>query len=353
MIRVLVADDSATARALLLAIFSDVPDVTVVAEARDGVEAVELADRLRPDLITMDVHMPRLDGLEATRVIMTRAPAPILIVTGANPEDLQLSFEATSAGALMVIAKPSGRDTPEFAAERRWLIDMVRAMARVKVVRRWPSRNTPPGSPAGSSPGSPPVAPAARRPPIRVIAIAASTGGPAAVRCVLDGLPAAPTVPVVVVQHIARGFTDGFARWLGGATRRDVRVARDGELLDPGVVYVAPDDRHLGVAVGGRARVSGDPAIGGFRPSADRLFSTVAEVYGGHAAAVILTGMGRDGVEGLRAVRAAHGYVVAQDEASCVVYGMPYEAVRAGLTDRVLPVVAIGQDLARAMTGEE
>lgn len=321
------------------------PDITVVGEARDGVEAVELAQQLHPDVITMDVHMPQLDGLEATRRIMVSAPTPILVVTSLDTRDVELSFEATAAGALLVIEKPMAPTRPGFDAQRAWLIDMVRAMSQVKVVRRW-HRARSPVRPA------PPVRTAVERPRAQVVAIAASTGGPAAVRRVLEMLPTGFRAPVLLVQHIAHGFTDGFVQWLGHGCSLTVKIAEDGELLRPGVVYVAPDDQHLCAHHGGVVAVSKSAPRGGFRPSADRLFESVARTYGARAAAAILTGMGRDGVEGLAALHAAGGFVVAQDEATSIVYGMPQEAARAGVVHIVSPIERIAPELTRVVTGE-
>lgn len=345
-IRVLVAEDSPTARALLVAMLESDPQIVVVAEASDGAEAVTLAEALRPDLVTMDVHMPRLDGLEATREIMIRAPAPIMIVTAHDPNDVALSLDATAAGAVMVIEKPVAPSAAAFAEQRDYLVGMAKAMSQVRVVRRWAPKQPRPMTPARAVPRT------ADHPAVDVVAIAASTGGPAALLQLLRELPRDFPTPVLLVQHIAYGFTPGFAQWLGAGCRVDVRVASDGERLAAGTVYVAPDGAHLGVDAQRSARLSAAPPVGGFRPSATHLFESVTRVYGARTAAVILTGMGADGVEGLRAVRRARGIVFAQDEASCVVYGMPREAILAGLVDAVLPPDRIGDRLTQ-MTSRE
>ncbi|MDB4900142.1 MAG: chemotaxis response regulator protein-glutamate methylesterase [Gemmatimonadetes bacterium] len=338
MIRVLVAEDSATARALLVSLLSGEPDITVVGEATTGAEAVEMAERLAPDLVTMDVHMPELDGLEATKRIMTRSPRPILIVSSAAKDDVELSLEATRSGALMVIAKPQGLQAPGFAADRRHLISMVRALAQVKVVRRH-------GAPLGMSLRATPASSASilasgRTAATELLAIAASTGGPAALRTILSQLPASLPVPVLVVQHIARGFTAGLADWLAGDSPMPIKVAELGERALAGTVYIAPDDRHLGIRRGpeGDLRIVLDntASLGTFRPSATYLFRSCAESVGRGVLALILTGMGDDGVDGLRDVRRAGGRILAQDEASSVIYGMPREAKRAGVVDLVV-----------------
>jgi two-component system chemotaxis response regulator CheB len=357
-IRVLVVDDSPTVRQLLVELLRSDPAFAVVGEASDGVAAVAQAVALAPDLITMDVHMPVLDGLEATRTIMREAPTSILVVSStASPGDVQLALDATQAGALMVVAKPTTPSDPTFPAQREQFLAMARAMAGVKVVRRWEPggarrlRTTPAHPMLGTLPL--PAAPTASRPrwgsggrvpgAARVIAIGTSTGGPAALRRVLGDLPPTLSVPVLVVQHMANGFIDGLASWLDGNTAIPVRVADDGAPLVAGTVLVAPDDRHLAVSAEGRVWLQDGPPVGGFRPSADVLFEACARVYGAGVVALVLTGMGRDGVDGVARVHAAGGRVLAQDEPSSVIYGMAREAVRAGVVHEVLPLDALGR----------
>ncbi len=332
MIRLLVVDDSPTVRELLVAILDAELDFQVVGQARDGLEAIAMAVRLRPDLITMDVRMPRCDGLEATKEIMARAPVPILIVSsGASDQEVQLSLDATRAGGLMVMAPPGDPHAPGFEARREQLIAMVRAMAGVKVVRRWPSRDL--AERIGSAPSR-----VAMERTTGIVAMTASTGGPAALQRILMDLPRDFPAPILTVQHIARGFMPGLCGWLKGRCDLRVRIASDGEPLEPRTVYLAPDDFHLGVRGHDRILLSGAPPIGGFRPSASFLFESVARSHGASAVAVVLTGMGRDGVAGLPALRDAGGLVLTQDEATSVVYGMPREARLAGLSDAELPL---------------
>jgi two-component system chemotaxis response regulator CheB len=342
-IRVVIAEDSPTVRELLVQILETDPGIRVVGQAKDGAEAVELAVRLRPDLVTMDVHMPVMDGFAATQEIMVRAPTPILIVSSSvSGRDVELSLNALRAGALMVVAKPDNPRTAGFDARRQELLAMAKAMAQVKVVRRWETR------PGTTSRGRL----AARGARIRLVAVAASTGGPAALQRLLAALPADFNAPILVVQHIASGFVGGLAEWLSGGCDLRIKVAGAGELLRKRTVLLAPDDRQLGVDRDGRAVVADAPAVNGFRPSGSYLFDSAAGVYGASLAAVILTGMGSDGVEGLRAVKSAGGWVFAQDEASSVVYGMPREAVAAGLADAVLPVEEIAARLVELVGGE-
>ena len=351
MIRVVVADDSPTARALIVGLLAAEADMRVVGEASSGTEAVDLAERLLPDLITMDVQMPELDGIEATRLIMTRSPRPILIVSSVTGVDVELSLEATRSGALMVIAKPQGVHSPTHEHDRRQLVSMVRALAGVKVVRRH-------GSPA-ITPLSTPRQSARVQTwhgdahpfggPYAALAIAASTGGPAALRTIFSQLDANFPLPILVVQHIAKGFTEGLAHWLAGGSALRFRIAESGEPLRAGTVYFAPDGRHLGVRRDHlhvlRIQLDDGPPLGTFRPSATHLFRSCAEQLGRNVLALILTGMGDDGVQGLRDVHRAGGRVMAQDEASSVIFGMPREALLAGVVHDVVPL----DDVARRL----
>jgi two-component system chemotaxis response regulator CheB len=254
-------------------------------------------------------------------------------------------MNALRAGALAVLRKPAGPASPDFEKEAQQFVRTARAMAGVKVVR-----HRPPMPPPGSTPatGRPPYTP--RTLGVRAVAIAASTGGPAALHAVLSRLPKDFAAPILVVQHMAKGFTAGFAEWLSSAAAVPVSIASEGEALESGRVYVAPDDRHLGVTASRKVALSLADPVGGFRPSATYLFREVARVYGTGALAVVLTGMGTDGLDGLADVRAGGGYVVAQDEDSSVVFGMPGAAVAAGLANEVLPLASIPQLLREVAT---
>jgi two-component system, chemotaxis family, protein-glutamate methylesterase/glutaminase len=344
MIRVLVAEDSHAARLLLVSLLASDPEIEVVGEVGDGEAAVAGAKRLRPDVITMDIQMPLLDGLEATARIMNEAPTPIVVVSSSvNAKDVASSFEAIKAGALVALPKPGLGGGRQGEDDRRTFVSTVKAMAHVKVVRRWSAASgTPPFVARAQAPQT--GRPAATRQP-SLIAIAASTGGPAALQAVLSTLPSTFPVPIVIVQHIAHGFLAGFAQWLNSECALAVKVAAASEPLTPGTVYLAPDDAHLGVTAGRKTASLPGGRVNGFRPSGSVLFESAADAYGSSLVAVILTGMGADGVSGLRRVRAKGGYVIAQDEASSLIYGMPGEAVAAGLVDISLPLSLIGQHL--------
>ncbi len=335
MIRVLVVEDSAVTREYLVHLLGQEPTLEVVGTAQDGMEAVEQAERLRPDVILMDVHMPRLNGFEATRLIMERAPTPIVIVSASFARDeVGMTFEALRAGALTVVEKPLGPDHPGQAESAAKLVEAVRLMAEVKVIRRWPRRARPLPAPA-------PIAPPDRG--VRIVAIGASTGGPAAVSEILEGLPPDLGAPILVVQHIAPGFTEGFVEWLAQGTGLAVTLAETDESVRAGTVYVAPERFQMGITKTGRIRLVQEPAEDGFCPSACHLFESVAEAYGHSAIGILLTGMGRDGATGLLRLREAGAVTIAQDEETSVVFGMPGEAIRIGAAQYVLPPERIGE----------
>lgn len=345
MLRVLVVDDSATARELITQVLERDPEIVVAGVARSGREALRLAQELRPDVITMDIHMPDLDGFQATQEIMIMAPTPTVIVSASTQvHAVETGMQALRAGALALLLKPPGPDSPGFERAARELIETVKTMAEVKVVRHY--RRQP-------LLAEPPPPNRKRRAAIhfRVVAVAASTGGPPALSRLFGGLPDTFPAPILVVQHMAHDFVEGFAKWLDSTVPIRVKIAADGETLLPGVVYLAPQERHLGARPNGCAALSDAPPVGGFRPAATHLFQSAAEAFGRQMVAVILTGMGRDGVDGLRHVRDAGGVTVAQDEASSVVFGMPGAAVAENLADEVLPIDRMAEYLSTLVVG--
>lgn len=340
-IRVLVAEDSAATREHLVALLGASPRFEVAAAVSDGVEALAQAERVRPDVILMDIHMPRMDGLEATRRIMSLAPTPIVLVSaGFSRDDARMSFDAIKAGALTVLGKPAGEGHPDHAHSVRELLDTLRLMSEVRVIRRF-SRTERPAAVA--------VPHLSRR--VRLVAIGASTGGPAALAEILADLARGLAAPLLVVQHIASGFAASLADWLAGQTPLSVKLARGGEAARPGTVYLAPDGQQMGVDADGRIHLRTDPRDDGFCPSASYLFDSVAASFGRAALGVLLTGMGRDGVLGLKRLREAGAVTIAQNEATSVIYGMPGEAVRAGAAEHVLSPREIAR-LIRALAGE-
>jgi two-component system chemotaxis response regulator CheB len=353
VIRVLVAEDSAAARGLIAAILESDPDVQVVGRAADGAEAVRLVHLLSPDVVTMDIHMPVMDGLKASGRIMYESPVPIVIVSATTRvRDQHLSLEALRAGAVALIAKPEGPTSPRFERDAAELLATVKAMASVKVVRHrlaGTERAAAAARAIAPPPSAAPTRTGGQAP--RIVAIAGSTGAPAGLQEILAALTPDLPVPIAIVQHMAIGFTAALAQWLDGASPIDVALARDAETLRPGRAVIAPDDRHLLITPAGTVRLSAADPEGGFRPSASTLFRSAADACGAGVVAVILSGMGKDGVEGLQAVHAKGGHVIAQDEATSVVFGMPGEAVRAGVTDAVLPLREIGPYVRRVVEG--
>lgn len=340
-IRVLVVEDSLTVRKRLVEVLRADPELEVCAEAEDGKRGIELCQQLRPDVVTLDMMLPLLSGLAATEYIMAYCPTPILIVSAStNRGELFKTYDALAAGAIDVLDKPIG-DEPDDAWERR-LVATVKLISRIKVITHLrarlgaPSRMHPP--PAATTPGR--SVPSA---PVRAIAIGVSTGGPAALVDVLGALPATFPLPILLVIHIGRSFAAAFAEWLERQLAIPVCFAEEGQPVaaPQGRVLIAPPDRHM-VVHRGLIRLTTEPERNFCRPSVDVLFESLATELGAGVAACLLTGMGRDGAEGLLAVRRAGGRTIAQDEATSIVYGMPREAALLDAAERVLPLAAIG-----------
>ncbi len=350
MLRILIVDDSPVARNLLKEILSSEPDFEVVGEAFNGVDAVSMVQELKPDIVTMDVQMPRMNGYAATREIMTTQPTPIVVVSGSmGQEDVEKSMQSLDAGALTVVGKPPSPASPHFEEQCSVLVSTLRTMAAVKVIRRHRSRDTIEPAHEDFSARVDSLILGIRP---RLITIAASTGGPQALRTILETLPRNFPVPIVIVQHISDGFTQGLIDWLNSATTVEVTTAAAGQQLQAGVAYIAPEESHCGVTADGFIVLIDRAPVGGFRPSATVLFESASREFGQTHLAVILTGMGTDGVDGLRSVRQTEGAVIAQDEASSVVYGMPKATIEAGLANAVIPLDEIGPELIRVVTGQ-
>lgn len=331
MIKVLIAEDSPVVREFLVYIFGTDPDIRVVGTASDGEQAIEAVKRYRPDVITMDIHMPKMDGLEATRRIMETDPVPIVIVSGStDPHENTTTFRAMEAGALAVLHRPAGISHPDHEATARELVQTVKLMSEVKMVRRWPQTRREPVLPPSAQvlAGKPAVVPGKAPAKTRVVAIGASTGGPPVLHTILAMLPKDFPLPILIVQHMASGFTASFAEWLAQSSGLQVQVAMHGEFMLSGHVYVAPDECQMKVEYGGKIALTKDAPENGLRPSVSYLFRSLAAVYGGEAAAGLLTGMGRDGAEELRLLKEKGAITFAQDKESSVVHGMPGEAIK-------------------------
>lgn len=342
-IRVVVADDSALAREMLVQILASDPGIEVAGVAADGQEAVELVASVRPDLVTMDIHMPRMDGLAAIEHIMAYTPVPILVVSSSvYGEGVGRAFDALEAGALEVMRKPEPRDWADLQEIAADLIRRVKLLSRVPVITHLRGRR---GARSTTTAGAGAAAGNAVTPP-EVVAIGSSTGGPSALLNVLGRLPATYPLPILVAQHIADGFIPGLVAWLDAGCQMRVVVAEAGMPILPGVAYFAPtgvnltlERRHL--------RLS-EPEAGQLHvPSADTLLGSVARSSGSAAIGVILTGMGADGAHGLKLMHDAGATTIAQDEETSTVFGMPKAAVERGAVSRVLPVDDIPAELER------
>lgn len=346
--RVLVVEDSITTRRRLVEALAADPSIEVVGEAADGRRAVELCRALRPDVISMDIVLPIMSGVDATQEIMAWNPTPIVVVSAsANRGEAFDAYDALAAGAIEVLEKPRLDETDE--AWDRSLRSTLKLVARIRPIThlraRWNARGDAIARPSRDAAERPPEPRAAPR-RLKAIAIGASTGGPSAIVRVLGELPGDCAPPILLVLHIHSGFGAGFVEWLRGQVPQPVRMATDGEPLDAaGGVVVAPPGRHLRVR-GGRLRLFDDAEIHSCRPSIDALFESLAEECGAATAACLLTGMGVDGAAGLLALRNAGAPTLAQDEASSIVYGMPREAARIGAAQRILPLSEIGPALA-------
>jgi len=353
-VRVLVVEDSVTVRKRIVEVLSADAQVEVVAEAEDGKTAIELCMRLRPDVLTLDMMMPVMSGLAATEYIMAYCPTPIVIVSSStNRGELFRTYEALAAGAVDVLEKPAGDDS-DVNWEAR-LIATVKLVSRIRVIThlrgrlgesgRDQGRPVHPGCDAAA--GSAPAGRRAAWP--EVVAIGASTGGPGAIVELVRALPRGFSFPILLVLHLGRLFAGAFADWLGSQCAFPVAYARDGDALPArGAprVLLAPPDRHL-VVRSGRLRLIDEPERHSCRPSVDVLFESIARELGPRAAACLLTGMGRDGAEGLLAIRQAGGCTFAQDEESSVVFGMPREAIALGAAERVLSPAQMARALSQ------
>ena len=339
-VRVLVVDDSITARKHIVELLESDAGFQVVGEAADGREAIELVGKLKPDVITMDMMLPVMSGLAATEWIMAYCPTPIVVVSGSlNRGELFRTYDAIAAGAVEVVPKPEATtDRSEWGAR---LTSILRVASRIKVVTHVRARLS--RSPSAGGVTAPPPPSAA----VNLVALGASTGGPGAVLVLMD-LPAGFPVPILLVLHIGAPFDVTLADWLDAQSPHRVVFAKEGErpLDGPPRVFLAPAGRHMSL-VHGRLRLDAGPERHSCRPSIDVLFESVAEEIGPGAAAALLTGMGRDGADGLLAIRRAGGHTIAQDEASSVVYGMPRAAAEIGAAGAILGLDAIGPALSR------
>src|SRR5580765_3140863 len=343
--RVLIVEDSAFMRKVLETIFNADEQLQVVGHAKDGREAVSLAESLKPDVITMDINMPHVDGLQATAEIMTTNPRPIVVVSSESKEGAASTLRALELGAIEFVAKPSSAIDLDMQSVKEELLRKVRMACKVRVVRtasRLASKLQETGSPKPRA-----QAPVSPRPAVTsgvdqrfpVVVLAASTGGPATVMRIAPGFTRDFPAAVILVQHMPAAFTTQYAAQLAEFTEIRVKEAEANESLQSGTIYICPGGQHLRVSPTGRFQLDGTSGrIGGYLPNMDVTMQSVADFAGPMSIAGVLTGMGNDGTAGAKAIKAAGGLVLAQDEATSVIFGMPAEAIKAGVVDHVLPL---------------
>jgi two-component system chemotaxis response regulator CheB len=356
--RVLIVDDSAFMRKVLETIFNADELLQVVGHAKDGREAVSMAVSLKPDVITMDINMPHVDGLQATAEIMTTNPRPIVIVSSESKEGAASTLRALELGAIEFVAKPSSGIDLDMQSVKEELLRKVRMACKVRVVRT-ASRLASKLQETGGAKARPP-APATARPSATsgldqrfpVVVLAASTGGPATVMRIAPGFTSDFPAAVILVQHMPAAFTTQYAAQLAEFTEIRVKEAEANESLQPGTFYICPGGQHLRVTPTGRILLDGTSGrINGYQPNIDVTMQSVAAYAGALSIAGVLTGMGNDGAEGAKAIKSAGGLVLAQDEATSVIFGMPAEVIKAGVVDHVLPIDDIYAAIERRVLG--
>jgi two-component system chemotaxis response regulator CheB len=336
-IRVLVVDDSALMRKLIPAILARDPEIEVVGTAMDGSFALKKINELHPDVVTLDLEMPRMDGMETLQLIMRRAPMPVILLTTQPKEGASFTLKALALGAVDFISKPDNAAAGNLDSIAESLIE------KIKVARRATGRKLPQAKVAYDLPATK-KSPRALLPAKRVVAIGISTGGPNALQFILSQIPEAFSSAIVIVQHMPEGFTEMFARRLDDCSQLFVQEAKSGDMLLAGRVLLCPGNRHIMVrrmARGDTVVLSDGPPVNGHRPSADVLFHSVAQEFGVLSVGLLMTGMGEDGAEGLGAIKTAGGFTVAQSEESCVVAGMPRAAINKGYASKIIPLDGI------------
>jgi two-component system, chemotaxis family, protein-glutamate methylesterase/glutaminase len=343
-IRVLVADDSAFMCKVLKEIINSDAQLEVAGTARDGREAVALAESLRPDVITMDINMPHLDGLQATELIMSQHPRPVVIVSSESREGAASTLRALELGAIDFVPKPTNGIDLDMRNIREELTRKLKMAAKVRVVRTATMSKltgrapVPLASASANNADRAAQCNAGNDTKFPIVVIAASTGGPAAVMRVVAGLPKNLQAAVLLVLHMPAAFTSQFTIQLAEISRLPVKEAESHEAPQPGVIYLCPGANHLRISSTGKITLDGGPRIEGYRPCADVALESAAAFARPLTLAVVLTGMGNDASKGVRAVKAAGGHVIVQDEATSVIFGMPAEAIKTGSVDEILPL---------------
>lgn len=340
-IRVLVVDDSELARDVISTILVMDREIIVAGTAMNGQEAVEKVRELKPDVVTMDIEMPLMNGQEAIEQIMATNAVPILVVTSSN--DANIAYAAISKGALDLVQKP---DVNLDAA--REFIKKIKLLSKITVLPHISGKSAVKKL-RESKTAWLPIADG--RISDRIVAIASSTGGPEALSIILSELPESFPCPVVIAQHNTDGFIPGMVAWLKQISRMKIQVANEGDILMPGTVYVSPSERHMQITSDKRIALIDRSPKDIYRPSCDVLLSSVAQAYKANSLGVILTGMGSDGARGMKQIKLAGGTTIAQDEKTCIVFGMPKIAIESGCIDKILPLKEIGDELMTLVAG--
>lgn len=334
--KVLVVDDSVFMRKIVSDMLESDPRIKVCGIAKNGIEAIEKVKELKPDVVTMDVEMPRMDGLTALGHIMKECPVPVVMLSTLTEKGADATLTALSRGAIDYVQKPSGAVSLDVRKVQSILLEKVKAAAQSNPRTLTPKKKIAPAKPLKYTPSS----------TTKIIAIGTSTGGPASLAEIIPHFPA-DTPPMLIVQHMPADFTARFAERLNEVSAIRVKEASAGDKLDPGLALLAPGDYHMTVGKDGKVHMNKNPKIHGVRPAVDPMMTTASEVYKSKMIGVILTGMGRDGAAGIEMIKKNNGATIAQDEATCVVYGMPHEAYKTGCVDRVVPLSQIPAEVLR------
>lgn len=345
MIKILIVDDSAFMRKLLSDLYSAEPDFIVVDTARNGLEAVEKVKRLKPDLVTMDVEMPIMDGIKALEVIMKETPTPVVMISSLTKAGAEATLCALELGAVDFIAKSAG-----IISSIAGIGNEILAKSRIAVnARVFKFTERPVKAASIVKPLWKPVQGAGEE---QLVAIGTSTGGPRALQDVITKLPGDLPCGVVIVQHMPPGFTKSLSERLNSLSSLTVKEAEHNDVVRPGLVLIAPGDYHMTIEREGNRKIvklNQNPPIGGHRPSVDPMMESVAKIFGQRAIGVILTGMGHDGAQGIKAIKQQQGYTIAEDESTTVVFGMPKSAIELGVVDKVAPISAVAAEIVKAI----
>ncbi|NEP09644.1 MAG: chemotaxis-specific protein-glutamate methyltransferase CheB [Symploca sp. SIO2C1] len=338
-IRVLLVEDSRLARVILKRILNSSEQMEVVGEARTGLEALELIPKVQPDVICTDLHMPEMDGLELTSEVMALYPRPILVISvSVQEEDTHQVFQLLEAGAVDIFPKPTSGLVMNNQVFQQELLTKIKVLSGVKVFTK--KRKLADSKKSFELENVAAFSDNSSREP-KIVVIGASTGGPQALQKLFAELPSDFPVPVICVQHISFGFLQGLIDWLAKSCRLPIKIAQPGDLPKPGTIYFPPEQRHLELDGRGRFICPDSPPLDGHRPSVTITFESVAKFYGKRTAGILLTGMGRDGADGMQVIAQAGGFTIAQDEATSVVFGMPKEAIDLRAAKEILPISAI------------